>query len=105
MKKRFWEYDFFWAVMVLVIFIIGISDPPVWRWIIDEWQDILTVVLFMVCIALIGVILWYDSRLDDRVVHTNNLKELNNWLRNEVDRLRLRVLELEKQNEQARRKN
>jgi uncharacterized ion transporter superfamily protein YfcC len=56
--------SFFWGVMVLVIFIIGISDPPVWEWINDNWRALLVPAL-MVGLALSMLFaLWQNMRAE-----------------------------------------
>ena len=30
----------FWPIIILVIFGIGISDPWIWRWVIENWIEL-----------------------------------------------------------------
>ncbi len=41
------EDGVFWGVIMLVILIVGISDPPVWEWINDNWRSLLVPALMI----------------------------------------------------------
>jgi hypothetical protein len=58
------EDGVFWGVIMLVILIVGISDPPVWEWINDNWRSLLVPALMIGSALSLLFALWQNMRVE-----------------------------------------
>ena len=90
MGARFWERDGFWMVMIIVILIVGISDPPVWCWLIEQWEVVIIIALILLSGGLLIYSLYLDSKIADLKVQIESKQAQLTYLENERERERNR---------------